>query len=56
MEDHVFIGCNANLVAPVTLKTGSYVAAGSTITKDVPKKSLAVARERQVNLEGWTKK
>lgn len=56
IEDDVFVGCNANLVAPVTLKKGSYVAAGSTITKDVPEKSLAVARNRQVNLEGWTKK
>lgn len=56
IEDNVFIGCNANLVAPVTLKKGSYVAAGSTITKDVPEKALAVARNRQTNLEGWTKK
>lgn len=56
IEDDVFIGCNANLVAPVTLKKGSYVAAGSTITKDVPEKSLAVARNRQTNIDGWTKK
>ncbi|MGE4213394.1 MAG: bifunctional UDP-N-acetylglucosamine diphosphorylase/glucosamine-1-phosphate N-acetyltransferase GlmU [Anaerotignaceae bacterium] len=56
IEDNVFIGCNANLVAPVTLKKGSYVAAGSTITKDVPEKALAVARNKQINLEGWTKK
>ncbi len=56
IEDNVFIGCNANLVAPVTLKEGSYVAAGSTVTKDVPEGSLAVARPRQQNIEGWTKK
>lgn len=56
IEDDVFIGCNANLVAPVTLKKGSYVAAGSTITKEVPEKNLAVARSRQVNIEGWKKK
>ena len=56
IEDNVFIGCNANLVAPVTLKEGSYVAAGSTVTKDVPEGSLAVARSRQQNIEGWTKK
>ena len=56
IENDVFIGCNANLVAPVTLKEGSYVAAGSTVTKDVPEKNLAVARSRQVNIEGWTKK
>ena len=56
IEDDVFIGCNANLVAPVTLKKGSYVAAGSTITKDVPEKSLAGARNRQQNIDGWAKK
>jgi bifunctional UDP-N-acetylglucosamine pyrophosphorylase/glucosamine-1-phosphate N-acetyltransferase len=56
IEDDVFIGCNANLVAPVTLKKGSYVAAGSTITKEVPEDALAVARQRQINLDGWVKK
>lgn len=56
IEDDVFIGCNANLVAPVTLKKGSYVAAGSTITKDVPENNLGIARNRQQNLEGWTKR
>ncbi len=56
IEDGVFIGCNANLVAPVTLKKGSYVAAGSTVTKEVPENALAVARSRQQNIEGWTKK
>ncbi len=55
IEDDVFIGCNANLVAPVTLKKGSYVAAGSTITTNVPEKALAVARNRQKNIEGWVK-
>lgn len=56
IEDNVFIGCNANLVAPVTIKKDSYIAAGSTITKDVPEKALAVARARQENKMGWTKK
>lgn len=56
IEDNVFIGCNANLVAPVTIQKGSYIAAGSTITKDVPEKALAVARARQENIKGWTKK
>jgi len=56
VEDDVFVGCNANLVAPVRIAKGSYVAAGSTITTDVPEKSLAIARERQINKEGWTKK
>ena len=54
--DDVFIGCNTNLVAPVTLGDGSYTAAGSTITKDVPADALGVARERQANLEGWAAK
>ncbi|MEF9917700.1 MAG: bifunctional UDP-N-acetylglucosamine diphosphorylase/glucosamine-1-phosphate N-acetyltransferase GlmU [Eubacterium sp.] len=53
VEDNCFIGCNSNLVSPVTVKEGSYVAAGSTITSDVPENSLAVARARQVTKEGY---
>ncbi len=53
--DGAFIGCNTNLVAPVTVGENSYTAAGSTITKDVPDNSLAIARERQTNKEGWVK-
>ena len=49
IENDVFVGCNSNLVAPVTLGTGSFVAAGSTVTKDVPADALAVARARQEN-------
>lgn len=56
VEDEAFIGCNSNLVAPVTVKAGSFVAAGSTITKDVPKDSLAIARARQENKLGWVLK
>jgi len=52
----VFIGCNSNLVAPVELGDGSFVAAGSTITKNVPKDGLGVARAKQTNIEGWAKK
>lgn len=48
-----FIGCNTNLVAPVTIGEGGYTAAGSTITDDVPSGSLAIARARQVNKDGW---
>ena len=51
--DGAFIGCNSNLVSPVTIEEGAYIAAGSTITKDVPKDSLAVARAKQTNLDGW---
>lgn len=53
VEDNCFIGCNSNLVSPVTVKEGSYVAAGSTITDDVPEDTLAIARARQVNKEGY---
>ena len=51
--DNVFIGCNSNLVAPVEVGAHAYTAAGSTITKDVPADSLAIARSRQENKEGW---
>lgn len=53
IEDNAFIGCNTNLVAPVKVGQGAYVAAGSTITKDVPSSALGVARARQSNIEGW---
>ncbi|MGP1470388.1 MAG: bifunctional UDP-N-acetylglucosamine diphosphorylase/glucosamine-1-phosphate N-acetyltransferase GlmU [Schwartzia sp. (in: firmicutes)] len=51
-----FVGCNSNLVAPVTVAEGAYVAAGSTITKDVPPNQLAVARARQKNIPHWPDK
>lgn len=54
--DAAFIGCNTNLVAPVKVGDGAYVAAGSTITKDVPPAALGVARARQANIDDWTKK
>ena len=53
IEDKVFVGCNSNLVAPVTVGSESYVAAGSTITKDVPSRALAFGRARQVVKENW---
>ena len=56
IEDDAFIGCNTNLIAPVTVKKGSYIAAGSTITKEVPEDALAVARARQQNILGWVSK
>ncbi|MCM3125886.1 MULTISPECIES: bifunctional UDP-N-acetylglucosamine diphosphorylase/glucosamine-1-phosphate N-acetyltransferase GlmU [Bacillaceae] len=56
IEDGVFIGCNSNLVAPVKIGKGAYVAAGSTITEDVPGEALAVARARQVNKEDYVGK
>lgn len=56
IEDGAFIGCNSNLVAPVIVGKGAYVAAGSTITKNVPADALGVARSRQSNIEGWVTK
>lgn len=54
--DNSFIGCNSNLIAPVKISSNSYVAAGTTVTKDVPKGSLAVGRIKQENKLGWVKK
>lgn len=51
-----FVGCNSNLVAPVTVEDGAYIGAGSTITKTVPKDTLAIGRARQKNIEGWVDK
>jgi bifunctional UDP-N-acetylglucosamine pyrophosphorylase / glucosamine-1-phosphate N-acetyltransferase len=56
IEDGVFIGCNSNLVAPVTIGKGAYVAAGSTVTKDVPGNAMAIARAHQVNKEDYVDK
>lgn len=53
--DRAFIGCNANLIAPVQIGEFGYIAAGSTISKDVPRESLGVARAKQKNREGWVK-
>ena len=55
IEDGVFIGSGNMLVAPVRIGQGSYTAAGSTITEDVPLDSLAVARSRQIVKRGWVK-
>lgn len=55
IEDGVFIGSGSMLVAPVRVGRGAYVAAGSTITEDVPADSLALGRARQVVKEGWVK-
>lgn len=51
--DHAFIGCNANLVSPVEIEPHAFIAAGSTITENVPSDALAIARDRQRNIEGW---
>ncbi|AGC69458.1 bifunctional UDP-N-acetylglucosamine pyrophosphorylase GlmU [Thermoclostridium stercorarium subsp. stercorarium DSM 8532] len=51
--DNCFIGCNVNLVAPVEIKPDAYIAAGSTITEEVPEYALAIARCRQTVKENW---
>ena len=56
VEDNVFVGCNTNLVAPVTVKQGAYIGAGSTITKEVPENALGIGRAKQKNIEGWAEK
>jgi bifunctional UDP-N-acetylglucosamine pyrophosphorylase/glucosamine-1-phosphate N-acetyltransferase len=56
IEDGAFIGSDSQLVAPVRVGEGAYVAAGSTIVDDVPAGALAIARERQTNKEGWVKR
>jgi len=53
IEDRAFVGCNVNLVAPVRVGKRAYIAAGSTITEDVPDDALAIARSRQVVKEGY---
>ena len=54
--DNVFVGSNSNLVAPVVLEDGAYIAAGSTITQDVPGGALCIARARQTVKPGWAEK
>lgn len=56
VKDNAFIGCNTNLVAPVTVGKCAYTAAGSTITKDVPDGALAIGRSKDVIKEGWVDK
>lgn len=54
--DNAFIGCNSNLVSPVKVGNGAYVAAGTTITEDVPSNALCIGRTRAVNKSDWVKK
>jgi bifunctional UDP-N-acetylglucosamine pyrophosphorylase / glucosamine-1-phosphate N-acetyltransferase len=53
LGDGVFVGSDSQLVAPVTVGEGAYVAAGSTVTEDVPPGALAIGRSRQRNVEDW---
>lgn len=54
--NNVFIGANTNLVAPVTVHNGAFIAAGSTITEDIPEGNFCIARSRQVFKEKWERK
>ncbi|MDI9513507.1 MAG: bifunctional UDP-N-acetylglucosamine diphosphorylase/glucosamine-1-phosphate N-acetyltransferase GlmU [Clostridiaceae bacterium] len=54
--DHAFVGCNVNLVSPVEVRPFAYIAAGSTITDEVPEYALAIARNRQTIISDWVKK
>jgi bifunctional UDP-N-acetylglucosamine pyrophosphorylase/glucosamine-1-phosphate N-acetyltransferase len=56
IEDHVFVGSDSQLIAPVTIHRSAYIAAGSSIYEDVPEDALAIARSRQVIKENWTRK
>lgn len=56
VEDNAFIGSNSNLVAPVHIDQWGYVAAGSTITKDVGNGELSIERSKQANIKGWVEK
>ena len=49
----VFVGCNTNLVAPVTVEDGAFIAAGTTVTQPVPEDAMAIGRVRQEVKEGW---
>ncbi len=55
IEDGSFVGCNVNLIAPVNISKNAYVAAGSTITSDVPEDAMAIARQRQTTKPGYAK-
>ncbi len=56
IEDGVFVGSDTQLVAPVRIRKGAYIGAGSTITKDVPEGALALSRCEQRVIKGWVKK
>jgi len=56
IKDGSFIGCNANIVSPVTVEEGSYIAAGTTVTKNVPEGALCVGRAKEKIIEGWVQR
>jgi bifunctional UDP-N-acetylglucosamine pyrophosphorylase/glucosamine-1-phosphate N-acetyltransferase len=54
--DNSFVGCNVNIISPVNVSNNSYVAAGTTVTKNVPEGSLYIGRSKEMVLEGWVEK
>jgi bifunctional UDP-N-acetylglucosamine pyrophosphorylase/glucosamine-1-phosphate N-acetyltransferase len=56
IEDEAFVGCDSQLIAPVTIGEGAYIGAGSTITMNAPSHQLTVARAKQRSIEGWKPK
>ncbi|MDR0520010.1 MAG: UDP-N-acetylglucosamine diphosphorylase [Clostridiales Family XIII bacterium] len=54
--DGAFIGCNVNLIAPVSVERSAYIAAGTTVTRGVPEGSLSVGRPQERNIEGWVER
>jgi len=54
--DGAFIGCNVNIISPVTIGSGAYLAAGGTVTRNVPSGALYVARDKGRNIEGWVER
>ncbi|MCH5172247.1 MAG: bifunctional UDP-N-acetylglucosamine diphosphorylase/glucosamine-1-phosphate N-acetyltransferase GlmU [Erysipelotrichales bacterium] len=54
--DNVFIGCNTNLIAPIKVGNNAFIAAGSTITEDIPDEAFSIARTRQVTKEDYARK
>ena len=53
--DNVFVGSDTQLIAPVTVASGSTIGAGSTITRDTPDNALTLSRAKQTSLDGWTR-
>ena len=56
VKDGAFVGCNVNIVSPVTVEKGAYIAAGTTVTRNVPEGALCVGRAKEKNLEGWVER
>ena len=54
--DDVFIGCNSNLIAPITIKDGAFIAAGSTVTTNLEENDFVIARQKEVIKKGYSKK